>query len=108
MLSMNDAEILRVRIRPLVTPDLLARAAAHPNPPYDPDIAEVLDFVRRNPDPDQPRYAIVRLADGFAVAIRRQPPGTPPEIVQGGRYPDRDAAEHAVLLHRLTDYGVLP
>ena len=105
--SLQDDEILRTRIRPLVTAELLARARAHPYPPYDPDIAEVLDFVRRSPDPALPRYAIVRLADGFAVAVRAATPGDPPLIIDG-RHPDRGAAEHAVFERRLRDHGIEP
>lgn len=105
-LSIQDAEILRTRIRPLVTAELIERARARPFPPYDPDIAEVLDFVRRNPDPDLPRYAIVRLPDGFAVAVRATTPGEPPRVIGDSRCPDRGAAEHAVLERRLRDYGI--
>ncbi|WP_116951384.1 hypothetical protein [Jiangella endophytica] len=105
-LSIQDAEILRTRVRPLVTEDLMRRARARPAPPYDPDIAEVLDFVRRNPDPDLPRYAILRLPDGYAVAVRAATPGQPPEPLDARRHPDRGAAEHAVLEQRLRDYGI--
>ncbi|PZF85649.1 hypothetical protein [Jiangella anatolica] len=105
-LSIQDAEILRTRVRPLVTAELIDRARARPFPPYDADIAEVLDFVRRTPDPDLPRYAIVRLGDGFAVAVRAATPGRPPAVVGARRYPDRGAAEHAVLEHRLHDHGI--
>lgn len=105
--SLQDDEILRTRIRPLVTAEFLARARARPYPPYDADIAEVLDFVRRSPDPAMPRYAIVRLAEGFAVAVRSATPGDPP-IILDGRHPDRGAAEHAVFERRLRDYGIEP
>lgn len=50
VLSIQDVEILRARIRRLVTSGLIERARARPCSPYDPDVAEVLDFVRRNPD----------------------------------------------------------
>ncbi|MEU6642566.1 hypothetical protein ABZ863_08440 [Saccharomonospora sp. NPDC046836] len=106
VLSIQDAEILRTRVRALVTEELIERARARPAPPYDPDIAEVLDFVRRNPDPDLPRYVIVRLADGFAIGVRAATRGRPPVIVDPRRYPDRGGAEHAVLEHRLRDYGI--
>lgn len=106
MLSLQDAEILRVRIMPLVTTELIERARARPYPPYDLDIVEVLDFVRRNPDPDLPRYAIVRLEDRFAVAVRSATAGVAPTPVDERRHATRDAAEHAVLEHRLRDYGV--
>ncbi|RKN05937.1 hypothetical protein D7319_23515 [Streptomyces radicis] len=105
-LSIQDAEILRTRVRALVTAELVERARAAPAPPYDPDIAEVLDFVRRNPDPDLPRYAIVRCHDGFAIAARAAVRGRPPELVDARRHPDRGAAEHAVLERRLRDLGL--
>jgi hypothetical protein len=105
-LSVSDDFILHNRIHPLVTGELIARARARPYPPYDPDIAEVLDFVRRNPDPERPRYLIVQLSDGFALARRAQMAGLPPVIVDDARHPDRGAAEHAVLEQRLRDLGV--
>ncbi|WP_374976689.1 hypothetical protein ACEYYH_02335 [Microbacterium trichothecenolyticum] len=105
-LSIQDREILANRIVPLVTAELMARLRADTAPPYEADIVEVLDFVRRNPDPDLPRYAIVRIEDGFEVVVRARTPGRPPEFVDGVRYPDRGAAEFAVLARRLKDYGV--
>ncbi|GAB2888218.1 hypothetical protein [Streptomyces mayteni] len=105
-LSIQDAEIVRTPVRALVTAELVERARARPAPPYDPDIAEVLDFVRRQPDPDLPRYLIVRLADGFAVGVRAATPGRPPDLVDPRRHPDRGAAEHAVLERRLRDHGL--
>lgn len=105
-LTVQDQEILVHRIAPLVTADLMARVRASLASPHAPDIVEVLDFVRRNPDPDLPRYLIVRLTDGFAVARRAPATGAPPEPVGDERYADRKAAECAVLEHRLRDYGV--
>jgi hypothetical protein len=105
-LSVQDAAI-RDRLRPLVTPDLLARFRARPAAPYDPDIVDVLDFVRRNPDPECPRYLIVRGNGGFAVARRAPAAGAAPHVIDGSRHPDRAAAEYAVLLQRLRDYDLL-
>lgn len=105
-LSAQDRHILTERISRLVTADLIARMRAQPSPPHAPDIVEVLDFVRRNPDPDLPRYLIVRLADGFAIARRAETTGSPPQPIDAVRHDDRDAAECAVLERRLRDYGV--
>lgn len=105
-LTIQDAEILRSRVRPLVTAELIERARARPAPPYDPDIVEVMNFVRRTPDPDKPRYAIVQDAEGFAVAIRAAVAGEAPSILNGERFPDRGGAEHAVLERRLRDHGL--
>lgn len=105
-LSIQDAHILRTRIAPLVSRELLERFRANPQPPHDADIVEVLDFLRRNPDPELPRYVTVKLQDGFAVAARTAPAGMPPVLVDSARYPDRGAAEYAVIERRLRDYGL--
>lgn len=105
-LSAQDAHILRERVRRLVTPELIERARAQARGPYDQDIAEVLAFVRRSPDPRMPRYAIVTSAGRFFVAARPARPGEAPEILGREAYRTRDEAEHAVLLRRLGDYGV--
>lgn len=106
-LSIQDRAILEQRIKRIVTAELLDRARAKPYPPYDADIVEVLDFVRRNPDPELPRYLILEIeGEGFAVARRATSPGGAPQPIDAQRFPDRDAAEHAVLEQRLRDYGV--
>lgn len=105
-LSIQDEWILETRVRSLVTAALMAEAAARPTGPYSRDLVEVMDFVRRNPDPDKPRYLIVRTAAGFAVGVRPPVRGGAPRLLDGPRHATRDAAEHAVLVHRLRDYGV--
>ncbi|WP_214105913.1 hypothetical protein [Acrocarpospora catenulata] len=108
VLSVQDEFIRANRIRALVTPELLAEARA--NPPrgrQSAALVEVLDFLRRNPDPELPRYAVLRTPDGFAVVRRAPVRGAPPTPDGADRYPTRQEAEHAVLLRRLRDYEVL-
>jgi hypothetical protein len=107
-LSVQDEWILSNRIAVLVTHELIARLRANPEPPYDSDIAEVLDFVRRNPDPDLPRYVIVEKDGQFAIAARGRPPSDPPRLIDDVRYPSRRDAEAAVIEQRLRDYGIQP
>ncbi|MGW4729775.1 hypothetical protein ACWEQC_11480 [Streptomyces shenzhenensis] len=104
-LSVQD-EVILARVKSLVTATLIDRAAAQPNPPYPPDVVEVMDFVRRNPDPEKPRYLIVTTEDGFAVGVRARERGGVPELLDEVRHRTRDEAEHAVFLRRLRDYGV--
>ncbi|WP_432841773.1 hypothetical protein [Dactylosporangium sp. CA-092794] len=105
-LSVQDEWILQQRVRPLVTAELIAEAAARPTGPYSRDLVDVMDFVRRNPDPDRPRYLIVKTPGGFAVAVRPPVRGGAPRLLDDRRHATRDEAEHAVLVHRLHDYGL--
>lgn len=105
-LTAQDEVILQTRVKQLVTRELLDDARSRPDGPHSRDLIEVLDFVRRNPDPDLPRYLIVLTPDGFATALRGSGRGEPPLIDRAERFETRDAAEHAVLLRRLEDYGV--
>ncbi|MET7399667.1 hypothetical protein ABZS66_39915 [Dactylosporangium sp. NPDC005572] len=104
-LSPQDAWILDNRLKRLVTAELVAEAA-RPSGPCSRDLVEVMDFVRRNPDPDKPRYLIVSTPEGFAVGVRAPVRGAAPRLRDERRHATRDDAEHAVLLHRLRDYGV--
>ncbi|GAA0997170.1 hypothetical protein GCM10009555_094240 [Acrocarpospora macrocephala] len=108
-LSIQDEFIRGNRIRALVTPALLAEARAHPpRGGQSAALVEVLDFLRRNPDPELPRYAVLRTPDGFAVVRRATVRGAPPAPDGADRHATRREAEHAVLLRRLRDYGLLP
>jgi hypothetical protein len=106
-LSIHDQEILRRRVAGLVDHGLLAEHRVHPFGPHSPALIEVLDFLRRNPDPDRPRYLVLDMGAGFLVGQRAQRPGDPPSALEGPLLGTRAEAEHAVLLRRLSDYGLL-
>jgi hypothetical protein len=107
VLSVNDRHILENRVKPLVTDALIAEQAADPFGPQSPALTEVLDFLRRGPDLDLPRYIVLDLAAGFVLAARADGPGEPPVPLEPPLVrPTRAAAEHAIFLLRLRDYGV--
>jgi hypothetical protein len=105
-LSVLDHDILERRVRGLVDDALIAEHRQRPFGPHSPELIEVLDFLRRNPDPERPRYVVLATADAFAVGHRGRPPGAPATLDGDDRYPTREAAEHAVFLRRLNDYGI--
>ena len=105
-LSIHDKEILRRRVYGLVDDELLAEHRERPFGPHSPRLIEVLDFLRRNTDPEQPRYLVLDDGDGFEVGIRGSERGAPPTSVDDDeRFKTRAEAEHAVFLRRLADYG---
>jgi hypothetical protein len=105
-LSTHDRHILDHRVRGLVTEELLAEARAHPFGPHSPELVEVLDFLRRSPDPELPRYVVIDTGAGFAVGARAVIGGHPPRRFDDKLWPTRAAAEHAIFLRRLNDYGI--
>lgn len=107
-LSIHDKEILRRRVYGLVDDELLAEHRERPFGPHSPRLIEVLDFLRRNPDPEQPRYLVLDDGEGFEVGMRASERGAPPTSVDDEeRFATRGEAEHAVFLRRLADYGAL-
>ena len=106
-LSLHDEEILRRRVYGLVDDELVAEHRAHPFGPHSPALIEVLDFLRRNPDPERPRYLVLADGEGFEVGLRSAVRGAPPTPAGGERFATRGEAEHAVFLRRLADYGAL-
>jgi hypothetical protein len=105
-LSIHDKEILRRRVYGLVDDELLAEHRERPFGPHSPRLIEVLDFLRRNPDPEQPRYLVLDDGEGFEVGMRASERGAPPTAVDDDeRFATRAEAEHAVFLRRLADYG---
>ena len=107
-LSIHDEEILRRRVYGLVDDELLAEHRERPFGPHSPRLIEVLDFLRRNPDPEQPRYLVLDDGEGFEVGVRSSERGAPPASLDGDeRFATRGEAEHAVFLRRLADYGAL-
>ncbi len=107
-LSLHDQEILRRRVYGLVDDNLLAEHREHPFGPHSPALTEVLDFLRRNPDPECPRYLVLDDGEGFEVGVRSNERGAPPTALDDDeRFATRAEAEHAVFLRRLADYGAL-
>jgi hypothetical protein len=107
-LSLHDAEILRRRVRGLVDDDLVAEHRERPFGPHSPALIEVLDFLRRSPDPAMPRYLVLDDGEGFGLGVRSATRGAPPvPLADGGRHATRAEAEHAVFLRRLADYGAI-
>jgi hypothetical protein len=107
-LSIHDKEILRRRVYGLVDDELLAEHREHPFGTHSPRLTEVLDFLRRNPDPEQPRYLVLDDGEGFEVGVRAAERGAPPiKVDDDVRFKTRGEAEHAVFLRRLADYGAL-
>jgi hypothetical protein len=107
-LSLHDKEILRRRVYGLVDDDLLAEHRDRPFGPHSPRLVEVLDFLRRNPDPEQPRYLVLDDGEGFEVGVRAAERGAPPASLDDDeRFATRGEAEHAIFLRRLADYGAL-
>ena len=104
---MQDRAI-RDRLAGMVTPGLVAEHRRSPFGPHSPALAEVMDFLRRNPAPDRPRYVVLREGDGFAIGVR--PAVRDAAVASAGdeRFPTRAGAEHGVFLRRLADYGLLP
>lgn len=107
-LAPADRAILERRVRRLVDEALVDEHRATPIGSHSPALTEVLHFLRRNPDPDLPRYLLVRSGTPpvWRVARRRSPPGTPPVTVDAVEHRSRASAEHAVFLRRLADYGL--
>ena len=108
-LSLHDEEILQRRVRGLVDAELLAEHRERPFGPHSPALIEVLDFLRRNPDPERPRYLVLDTGEGFAIGLRAERKGDSPAPVDEGAepLPTRAAAEHEVFRRRLADYGAL-
>jgi hypothetical protein len=112
-LETSDLAILRRRVRPLATAELVAEHRADPfgtGGGHSPALVEVLHFLRRNPDPSLPRYLVLRGGEPPVWRVaRRAPVATDPVIPVGETtYAAREDAEHAVFLLRLADYGLAP
>jgi hypothetical protein len=107
-LSLHDEEILRRRVRSLVDAELLTEHRERPFGAHSPALVEVLDFLRRNPDPELPRYLVLDTGEGFAIGVRAERRGAPPVRLDGELLATRAEAEHAVFRRRLEDYGALP
>jgi hypothetical protein len=107
VLSIQDRAI-RERLTAVVTPELVAEHRARPFGPHSPPLDEAMDFLRRNPALDLPRYVVLSEGDVFAVGVRPAERGAPVPRAGDESFATRAEAEHAVFLRRLADYGLLP
>ena len=106
-LPVGERAILERRIRPLVTPELVAEHRERPFGPHSPPLVEVMHFLRRNVARNRPRYVTLREGEPpvwriGAVAGR----GHTFTLLTETAHSSRDQAEHAVFLRRLADYGL--
>jgi hypothetical protein len=106
-LSIQD-QAIRERLSGMVTVELVAEHRARPFGPHSPPLGEVLDFVRRNPALDLPRYVVLQEGEVFGVGVRPAERGAAVPRAGGEAFATRGEAEHAVFLRRLADYGLLP
>jgi hypothetical protein len=106
-LSIQD-QAIRERLTGVVTSELVAEHRARPFGPHSRPLGEVLDFLRRNPALDLPRYVVLKEGDAFAVGVRPAERGAVVPRADGASFATRAEAEHAVFLGRLADYGLLP
>jgi len=107
-LSSADQRILERRVRRLVDAALLNEHREHPLGPHSPRLAEVLHFLRRSPDPELPRYVVLRVGrpPQWAIGVRPVVHTGEPSLLDELRYHTRAGAEHAVFLRRIADYGL--
>jgi hypothetical protein len=109
-LGPSDVAILDRRVRPLISTELIAEHREDPLAEHGHGAAltEVLHFLRRNPDPSRPRYLLLKSGapPNWQIAARGPHHDSPVLPVDDVRYPTRAAAEHAVFLRRLNDYGL--
>jgi N,N-dimethylformamidase len=107
-LSAADQHILERRVRPLVDAALINEHREHPLGPHSPRLTEVLHFLRRSPDPELRRYVVLRIGRPlqWAIGVRPVAHTGEPHLLDELRYATRAAAEHAVFLQRIYDYGL--
>jgi len=107
-LSPADRYILDRRIHALVNSVLVEEHRRQPLGPHSPQLTEVLHFLRRSPDPDLPRYVVLRTRSptGWVIGACAAGRGSRPRPIDSPRYLSRAEAEHAVFLRRLSDYGI--
>lgn len=107
-LSFSDRGILQRQVRPLFSAALVAEHRAHPFGPHSPPLAELLQFLRRNPDPELPRYVVLRsgIPPCWQVGVLRRESASLFAPVDGVHHATRGSAEHAVFLKRLSDYRI--
>jgi N,N-dimethylformamidase len=108
-LSQADQLLLDRRVRGLVSDALIEEHRAHPFGPHSLQLIEVMQFLRRNPDPDLPRYVVLRISEPPRWAIGALPAarGGAMQRVNDVTYESRATAEHGVFLRRLADYGLI-
>jgi N,N-dimethylformamidase len=109
-LSLADQLIFDRHVRAKVDAALVREHRDRPFGPYSPQLTEVLQFLRRNPDPALPRYVLLRVGAPvqWSIGVRPAQHGGRLRQLENTAYPSRPAAEHAIFLRRLADLGVWP
>ena len=96
-----------VRIRTLVTADLLAEHEADPTGHHSGDLQEVLAYFRRGPVAG--KYIVVAEEPfaAYRIGVLSGERGTPITVLDEVHPTERDVL-HAIFLRRLRDIGALP
>ncbi|WP_028006572.1 N,N-dimethylformamidase beta subunit family domain-containing protein [Solimonas flava] len=108
-LSLADQTILERKLRPAFSAALVEEHRQRPFGPHSADLASLLLFLRRNPDPQKLRYCVLRSGQPPRWGLGHKPVVAGAAITSIGPacYASRGDAEHAVFLRRLQDYGLL-
>ncbi|MGH7096912.1 MAG: hypothetical protein ACREE4_04510 [Stellaceae bacterium] len=96
-------QVVRQRLRALVTDELIAAHRRNPSGPHGDDLERLLNYFRRAAIHD--KYAILAVkpfAEYRMVALSGQR-GVPPRAVDDKAYATPEEAQHAVFLRRVQD-----
>ena len=103
-------DLIRERIiRPLVSPAIIQEHVEMVDGrPRSADLQILLEYLGRHPDPNAPRYVIVRDTTDQSYVIARHSRQRYARLCMLGdqRYPSVGQAQHQAFLYQLADYGL--
>jgi hypothetical protein len=102
-----DGEVAGRQLRHLVTPELVDEHARVPLGPHSPDLARVLDVLRRRRGSMAGKHVVVEHGGTYRLGRLAGFPGGGVEVDPSVAYGSRGAAEHAVLCRRLEELGLI-
>jgi hypothetical protein len=103
-----ERHILESEIRPRVTPAIIEEHRKRPIGKHSDELERVLIYLRKHHLEMAGKYILVctKPHAEYRIGTLTGKPG-PPDLLPE-TYPDRNEAEHAVILKRLADAGLLP
>jgi hypothetical protein len=102
-----DQEVIARQVARRLTPELIEEHRRAPFGPHSPDLALVVDVLRRNGGQLEGKLVVVDRGGGYALArlVGRRGEAVGDPFPDG--YESRPAAEHAVFVARLVDLGLV-